>query len=111
MTDASELQLTIEHAENRVAREIDRADVVFNDVVRYDLAEAQKAVVFAEREEVGQQSFAIDGGELTDQSRRTTAWLQWTIVCNDRLSGAGCNHVHGRVLLLIERHGAPQKRF
>jgi hypothetical protein len=54
VADAGELQLTIEHAEDRIAREIDRADVVFNDVVRHDLAEAQKAVVFVEREEVGQ---------------------------------------------------------
>jgi hypothetical protein len=80
-------------------------------VVRHDLAEAQKTVVFVEREEVGQQALAVDGGEFADQSWCTTGGLRQTIVRDDRLSGAGCNQVHGRVLLLIERRGALQKRF
>ena len=74
-------------------------------------AEAQQAIVFVKREEVGKQPFAVDGGEFADQSWRTTGWLRRTIVRDDRLSGAGCNQVHGRVLLLIERRGAPQKQF
>ncbi|VVD30559.1 protein of unknown function [Paraburkholderia dioscoreae] len=111
VADAGQLQLAVEDAENGVAREVDRADVVFDHMVRHDLAEAQQAVVFVEREEVGKQPFAVDGGEFADQSWRTTGWLRRTIVRDDRLSGAGCNQVHGRVLLLIERRGAPQKQF
>jgi hypothetical protein len=89
VADAGELQLAVENAEHGVTREVDGAHVVFDDVVRHDLTEAQQAVVFAQCEKVRQQTFAVDSGEFTDQSRRTTGCLRQAIVRDDRLGGAG----------------------
>ncbi len=70
VTDAHQLQLVIEHAEDGVAREVDGPDVVFNDMVRHDLAEPEEAVVFVQRQKVRLEALPVDGREFPNQSMR-----------------------------------------
>ena len=47
-------------------------DVVLDHVIRHDLAEAQQAVVFVEREKMGEETLAVARGQLANENRRTT---------------------------------------
>ena len=95
MADANYVQLFVEHAEYGVTREIDIPDVVLDHTIRHDLAEAQKAVVFVESEEVFEQALAVARGQLTDENGQTTGSRLRTIgYGEDRCSVAVERHVH-----------------
>ena len=51
-------------------------DVVLDHVVRHDLAEAQQAIIFVEREEMGEETLTIARGQLADENGRTTGIRQ-----------------------------------
>lgn len=59
MADADQFEVVVEHAEYGVATEVDRADIVLDHVVGHHLAEAQQAVLFVEREKVGEHLLTV----------------------------------------------------
>ncbi|CAG9191507.1 hypothetical protein BCAR13_1040052 [Paraburkholderia caribensis] len=94
MADADQLQMAVEHAEHGIAAEIQHANVVFDDVVRRDLTEAQQAIVFVEFEEVSEQTLAVFLAEFPDQNRRAASDVQRAID-DDRLGRADSLQIHG----------------
>ena len=76
MAGADEAQFVVEDAEDGVVCEIEVADVVVDHVVRHDLAETQQAIIFVEREKMGEETLTVARGQLANENRCSTGVRQ-----------------------------------
>ena len=85
---ADEFQPVVIDAEHLVAREIDRAHVVFDHVVGGGLTETQETIVRVEREKVREQRIEIGRRQFAHENGTAMSRLRTAVVLLDRRDGA-----------------------